>query len=102
MAWERILPRRPRPKLSICTQFESEYIDDKNKGYGYCHSCAEIADGTWHRVFVPLTDFYEVGERTDCDWKDMRSFITWVVSDDTVGEEFYLDEIRIRKVLPEE
>ena len=90
------------PKLSICTQFESEYIDDKNKGYGYCHSCAEIADGTWHRVFVPLTDFYEVGERTDCDWKDMRSFITWVVSDDTVGEEFYLDEIRIRKVLPEE
>jgi hypothetical protein len=90
------------PKLKICTQFETSYIEEKNKGYGFVHSCSEVADGSWHNLSAPLSSFYEVGERSGCDWKDMEFFNIWVVSEDTVGTDFYLDEIRIRMALPED
>lgn len=90
------------PRLNICTQFETSYVDGKNKGYGFVHDCSAVADGNWHKLSAPLSAFYDVGERQGCDWKDMEFFIIWVVSEDTVGEEFYLDEIRVRKVLPED
>ena len=43
-----------------------------------------------------------MASRSGCDWKDMEYFNIWVVSEDTVGTEFYLDEIRVRKVLPDD
>lgn len=87
--------------LRLCTNLESEYKDlNSNMAFGYSYYLpSEYADGDWHRIHVPLSDFY-LCENTDNEgWKRLKIFKMWVTSENTVGEEFYIDEIRIRKPL---
>lgn len=89
--------RCDNPDLVLIAQFGSKY----QKAYGHAFETRTIADGEWHRVHVPLSDFYVLHEVDNNEWKDLDLMFIWVVSEGTEGSVFDIDEIRIRKVLPD-
>lgn len=94
------------PNLVLCTNIETKYYSPEerleHKAYGYEFQLPkEGADGEWHRIHAPLSDFYHCDGCNDSGWSAIQHFKMWVTSENTVGEYFNIDEIRIRKVLPE-
>ena len=89
------------PELRLYIHFESDCVEGEIGSYNYDYDHRDIADGSWHRIVLPLSEFYAGGESSLCNWKNMHKFCFSVASDNTIGTEFYLDEIRIRKVLPD-
>ncbi len=94
------------PNLVLCTNIETKYDSPKegfeHKAYGHSYPLPkEYADGEWHRIHAPLSEFYYCDNCDDTGWEAIQIFHMWVTSENTVGAEFYLDEIRIRKALPE-
>lgn len=93
------------PSLKIHIKFEhfTDWSDPEIPSMFYeLHADNTRHDGTWEIVRIPLSsfNFWWPANPTGYLWDkiDQIEFIT--VSDG--GSEFYLDEIRIRKVLPEE
>lgn len=85
------------PSIKLCAQFENSYSDENWKGYGHGFDLDNVSDDEWHRIHVPLSDFYAMGDGPD--WEDISHMYLWVTSEDTNGETFYLDEIRIRRII---
>lgn len=55
--------------------------------------------GQWSRVIIPLADFEDWTDSKDDYWSKI-DYLQFQISSEG-GKDFYLDEIRIRKVLPE-
>ena len=94
--------RYTNPDLELCLNLETTYTNPPHRGYGHSFKLpANEADGEWHRVHAPLSEFYNCDDCDNSGWGEIQLVMMWVISENTVGAEFYLDEMRIRKALPE-
>lgn len=88
--------KNTNPSLQIHFKFNS-IVEPEDATYcyvydGHDHEC----DGNWERVTIPLKDFDAWDTREDF-WKKINHFNVIVCSEG--GADFYLDEIRIRKIV---
>jgi hypothetical protein len=92
--------RNTNPKLTFFVNLKSSREEGKEDCVFHEVSFPqENCDGQWHRIHVPLSRF---SPSSDSEvWSKIQSFTVVINSEGTEGSEFYLDEIRIRKVLPE-
>ena len=80
------------------TRLQTEPWYFPSYGYTYFgseHSC----DGTWEIVRVPLSSMMCDPEWTGYYWNTIKTFT--IMPGECHGKDFFVDEIRIRKVLPE-
>ena len=90
------------PDLVIAFQFETRLQTDPwyFPSYGYTYFGSEhTCDGSWELVRVPLSAMTCDPEWTGYYWNTIKTFN--IMPGECHGQDFYLDEIRIRKVLPE-
>lgn len=90
------------PDLVIAFHFETRLQTDPwyFPSYRYSYLASEHkCDGTWELVRVPLSSLKCEPEWTGYYWKTIKTLS--IMPGDCHGKDFYLDEIRIRKVLPE-
>lgn len=90
------------PDMLIAFAFETRLQTDPwyFPAYNYTYLASEHkCDGTWELVRVPLSEMTCDPEWTGYYWNTIKTLniMPWVCH----GKELYLDEIRIRKVLPE-
>ncbi len=89
------------PTLEIHFTFQSilDYDFWTVVGYGKdIRFDGDFSSGEWTRVICPLKDFCCGPEwSSENYWKKLDRLTFWTESDG--GEDFYLDEIRIRKIL---
>lgn len=82
--------------INLEAQYNAEGFDQFYHEFTFTN---EECDGQWHRIHVPLSSFDH--SHMNDSWSKIQAFRACISSEGTEGTEFYLDEIRIRKVLPE-
>lgn len=92
--------RNTDPSLNIDIKIES-FIDRESWKlatffYQY-NGVSHNIDGTWERIVVPLNQFEDWSDKSQNYW-DKMDHIHFQTSSGS-GEDFYIDEIRIRKII---
>ena len=90
------------PDLVVCLSFETRLQTDPwyFPSYGYTYLGSEHkCDGSWEIIRVPLSSMECDEEFTGYYWNTIKTLN--IYPGECHGQDFYLDEIRIRKVLPD-
>ncbi len=91
--------KNTNPAIEIHFKFNSVIYEDHSEDATFCYvykGSEHQTDGTWERITVPLKTMDE-WNKTEDFWKKIDNFNMIICSDG--GQDFYLDEIRIRKIL---
>ena len=91
--------KNPNPGLQLHFEFQS-ILDLENwkvASFAYDYVDNEPSSTQWKKVVIPLRSFTDYSDKAENYWKKINIFAFWTASKG--GEDFYLDEIRVRKVV---
>lgn len=92
--------KNTNPDIEIHFKLNS-YVPEEHADATFCYAyraIEHVTDGFWERIVVPLKDM-DVWNTTEDYMTKIDNFNMIICSES--GQDIYLDEIRIRKVLPE-